>query len=67
MIAPKINTTVPSKLPKVTFYLPEQLRRDLEKLAKIRRRSMSNLIVVLLENEVKQAKDSGEFYQEIEY
>lgn len=67
MIAPKINTTVPSKLPKVTFYLPEQLRIDLEKLAKIRRRSMSNLIVVLLENEVKQAKDSGEFYQEIEY
>jgi len=52
--------TVPTKLPKLTFYLPEELKKDLEQLAKSRRRSVSNLLVVLAEAEVKKAKEEGE-------
>lgn len=62
-----VKSYVPSKLPKLAFHLPEQLRDDIEKLAKIRRRSVSNLVLVAMEKEVKQAKETGEFYQEIEY
>ncbi|BAT56688.1 hypothetical protein NOS3756_57000 (plasmid) [Nostoc sp. NIES-3756] len=45
---------------RISLYLDEALKSDLERLAKIRKRSLSNLIEVICEEEVERAKQSGE-------
>ncbi|BBD63047.1 hypothetical protein NIES2109_58970 (plasmid) [Nostoc sp. HK-01] len=45
---------------RISLYLDEALKSDLERLAKIRKRSLSNLIEVICEEEVERAKKSGE-------
>ncbi|MBD2683522.1 MULTISPECIES: ribbon-helix-helix domain-containing protein [Nostoc] len=45
---------------RISLYLDEALKSDLERLAKIRKRSLSNLIEVICEEEVERAKNSGE-------
>ena len=41
---------------KISAYLDEKLKEDAEKLARTQRRSLSNLIEVLLESAVSEAK-----------
>ncbi|NEQ51016.1 MAG: hypothetical protein F6K11_12930 [Leptolyngbya sp. SIO3F4] len=45
---------------KVSAYLEPDLKEDAEALAKARRMSLSTLIAVLLDREVKEAKKQGE-------
>lgn len=47
---------VPAKVPKVVVYLPEELKRDLEALAKAEARSASNMARFLIEEAVEKAK-----------
>lgn len=58
------DASVTSKLPRVVVYLEPQLKADAEKLAKRRRRSVSNLITVLLQEEVEEARRQGELLDE---
>ncbi|MBD2359556.1 hypothetical protein H6G41_34305 [Tolypothrix sp. FACHB-123] len=46
---------------RMSLYLDEALKSDLERLAKIRKRSLSNLIEVICEEELERARKSGEF------
>lgn len=45
---------------RMSLYLEENIKTDLERLAKLRKRSLSNLIEVLCEEAVASAKESGE-------
>lgn len=45
---------------KVSAYLEPDLKEDADALAKSRRMSLSTLIAVLLDREIKAAKNSGE-------
>jgi predicted transcriptional regulator len=45
---------------RMSLYLDEALKSDLERLAKIRKRSLSNLIEVLCEEELERARKDGE-------
>ncbi|MBD2457712.1 hypothetical protein H6G80_27030 [Nostoc sp. FACHB-87] len=45
---------------RISLYLDEALKSDLERLAKIRKRSLSNLIEVICEEEVERAKKNEE-------
>lgn len=45
---------------RISLYLDEALKSDLERLAKIRKRSLSNLIEVLCEEELERARNNGE-------
>ncbi|MEC4817817.1 MAG: ribbon-helix-helix protein, CopG family [Scytonema sp. PMC 1069.18] len=45
---------------RVSLYIEETLKVELEKLAKVRKRSLSNLIEVLCEEAIQQAKKQGE-------
>lgn len=45
---------------RVSLYIEENLKIELEKLAKVKKRSLSNLIEVLCEEAVQQAKKQGE-------
>ncbi|KKD35749.1 hypothetical protein [Limnoraphis robusta] len=54
------SQTVPSKLPRVNVYIEEGLKRKGEKLAKKRLRSLSNLLVWLLQQEIESAEKTGE-------
>lgn len=60
MVSTKQITELPAKLPRVVVYLDPKLKSDLEKLAASRRRPVSNLLLVLIEQEVNKAKDLGE-------
>jgi len=48
---------------RISLYVEENLKVDLERLAKIRKRSLSNLIEVICEEVVMQAKNSGELVE----
>jgi predicted transcriptional regulator len=45
---------------KLSFYLEEEFKKDVERLARKRSRSISNLVEVLLRREVERAKENGE-------
>jgi predicted transcriptional regulator len=51
---------VATKLPRVVFHVPEELKEELEQLANKRRRSVSNLVRTLVEEAVEKAKKRGE-------
>lgn len=52
--------TVATDKSRVSTYIPETLRADIEKLAQARGRSLSNLIERILMREVIKAKEEGE-------
>lgn len=52
--------TVPTNKAKIFSYIEPELKAELEALAQIRNRSLSNLIETLARLEVEQAKSSGE-------
>ncbi len=51
---------VVSKLPRVMVYIDSKLKDDAETLAQLEKRSLSNLINVLLQKAVNEAKARGE-------
>lgn len=53
-------TTVTTDKKRISLYVEERLKIELEALAKSRRRSLSNLIEVLCEEVVEKAKQDGE-------
>jgi hypothetical protein len=56
-----MNTAeVPSKLPQLHAYVDSQLKKDIERLAKRRRRTVSSLLAYLAQLEVEKAKETGE-------
>lgn len=52
--------TVTTDKKRISLYVEERLKIELEALAKARRRSLSNLIEVLCEEAVDKAKQEGE-------
>lgn len=55
---------VPTKNPRVVFYLPEELKEKLEKLARSNTRSVSNMVLALVEQAIKDAEARGELESE---
>jgi predicted transcriptional regulator len=53
------RASVPSKLPRIVVYVPEDVKADLEKLATVARRSVSSMAVVAIEEIIKRAKAEG--------
>ena len=48
--------SLPSKLPRVAVYLDADMKKDLETLAKLDKRSVSNLIYAWVVDNIKSAK-----------
>jgi len=53
-----------TKKPRVSLYIEELIKSDLERLARVRKRSLNNLIELLCEEAVKLAKESGELEEQ---
>lgn len=53
-------TRVATDKTRISVYLEPSLKEYLERLAKLRKRSLSNLIEVTCQEEVDRAKNSGE-------
>lgn len=53
------NVAMPTKQPRMNLVVPEDLKQNLEKLAKLERRSMSNLIVYAAQRLVDEAIAEG--------
>ena len=51
--------TLPSKLPRVAVYLDADMKKDLETLAKLDKRSVSNLIYAWVVDNIESAKREG--------
>jgi predicted transcriptional regulator len=54
------NAVVTTDKKRVSIYISEELKTDIERLANVRRRSMSNLVELSLEDVIKRAKENGE-------
>lgn len=50
---------MPSEKPRVTIYLDEDTKLDLEKLAKANDRPVSNFVMVLIKEAINKAKLEG--------
>ncbi|MEG4587475.1 hypothetical protein QUA54_20000 [Microcoleus sp. MOSTC5] len=50
---------MPAKLPRIVVYLPEELKADLERLAKSHYRPVSNMVLTLIQEAVDEAKSEG--------
>ncbi|MBD2019919.1 ribbon-helix-helix protein, CopG family [Leptolyngbya sp. FACHB-36] len=50
---------MPSDKPRVTVYLDEETKNDLEKLAKANERPVSNFVLVLIKEAISRAKSNG--------
>ncbi len=50
---------LPSKLPRVAVYLDPEIKKDLETLAKLDKRSVSNLIYAWVTDNIEAAKREG--------
>ncbi len=55
-----VAITVTTEKKRISLYVEEQLKIELEALAKARKRSLSNLIEVLCQKAVDEAKQEGE-------
>lgn len=56
----KAPVKMPAKSPRVVVYLSAELKEELEALAEIRNRSVSNLLETVARDIVAKAKESGE-------
>lgn len=52
---------VPTNLPRLVVYLPPEVKADLEKLSTYQRRSLSQMAVFAIEEEIRRAKAEGRF------
>jgi CopG-like RHH_1 or ribbon-helix-helix domain, RHH_5 len=50
---------LPAKLPRIVVYLPEEVKADLERLAKSHYRPVSNMVLALIQEAVDRAKSEG--------
>jgi len=50
---------LPAKLPRIVVYLPEEVKADLERLAKSHYRPVSNMVLALIQEAVDLAKSEG--------
>lgn len=57
-------TALPAKLPRIVVYLPEELKADLERLAKSHHRPVSNMVLTLIQEAVDEAKSEGRIQSE---
>jgi tartrate dehydratase alpha subunit/fumarate hydratase class I-like protein len=55
----KIAEVMPSNLPRITVYLDEDTKKQLEALAKLEDRPASNFVLVLIKKAIDQAKQEG--------
>ncbi|MEZ2246838.1 hypothetical protein [Microcoleus sp.] len=55
---------MPAKLPRIVVYLPEELKADLERLAKSHHRPVSNMVLTLIQEAVDEAKSEGRIQSE---
>lgn len=55
-----IAGNVTTKLPRFMVYIDQKLKEDAEKLARLEKRSLSNLVNVLLQKAVDEAKARGD-------
>ncbi len=51
--------SLPTKLPRVTVYLDAYMKKDLETLAKLDKRSVSNLLYTWVVDNIESAKREG--------
>jgi macrodomain Ter protein organizer (MatP/YcbG family) len=54
-----VESTVATDKKKISAYLEESVKEDAEKLAKLEKRSLSNLVEVLIEDAIAKAKKDG--------
>ncbi|MBD2054791.1 ribbon-helix-helix protein, CopG family [Oculatella sp. FACHB-28] len=54
-----VDVGMPSDKPRVTVYIDEEIKNDLEKLAKASDRPISNLVLVLIKEAIAKAKSEG--------
>lgn len=59
MVSP-VQDKVGTKLPRLVFHAPEEVKDKLEKLAEKRLRSVSNLVRSIVEAELAKAEREGE-------
>lgn len=53
------TSSMPSDKPRVTVYLDEELKDDLENLARAKDRPVSNFVLVLIKEAITKAKADG--------
>lgn len=53
------TSSMPSDKPRVTIYLDDELKDDLEKLARAKDRPVSNFVLVLIKEAIAKAKADG--------
>ncbi|MGB3205673.1 MAG: ribbon-helix-helix protein, CopG family [Crinalium sp.] len=51
---------MPSNLPRVNIYLPPNIKKGLEELAKKNRRTTSNMAAWIIEQAINEAQNKGE-------
>lgn len=60
MVSNVVNiSNLPAKLPKVIVYLDPSLKSDLERLADKEKRSLSNMVAVMIQEAIDKAKSEG--------
>lgn len=55
---------VPAKIPRIAVYLSEEVKADLEALANVERRSISQMAAILIEESIARAKAEGRLKQD---
>lgn len=53
------NRVSPAKIPRIAVYLSESTKQDLEKLANLERRSLSQMAAILIEQGLEKARQEG--------
>jgi hypothetical protein len=60
MAVATMDRRMPIKKPKLSLYLPDDLKESISRLSEVRNRSVNNLIETVMRDEVKRAIASGE-------
>ena len=50
---------VPARIPRIAVYLQPEIKEQLERLAMLERRSLSQLAAIIIEEAVKKAEEEG--------
>lgn len=59
MIALANSQLMPSKNPRIPVVIPPELKKEFERLCHLENRSMSNMVVTLIQKAVNDAKEKG--------
>lgn len=59
VVSVDIVKPLPAKIPKVIVYLEPRLKKDLERLANKEKRSLSNMVAVIVQEAIDKAKSEG--------